>query len=1306
MYIQIFIYIYLNTYRERQFFKINSLFCESIIMSNSENPFKLLSDLSRKPPMIPSSVVDQQLSKEDKTLLKTIGVTYNQLHGDILADAQVQWDRQSLYHQISRSTNHWLISCLRGDTVIRLSSGERISIKEMAENSDKYMGKYAWSVNPKTLSLEVDKIVAVQKTRLNAQLVRVYLDNGLHVDCTPDHLFMKRDGSYVEAQHLKSKDSLMPFYSKQSGSTVLKNYELVFDPKPSKTRNGCWRYAHRLITKQLIGLKGREGIITHHKDFNKLNNDPSNLIPMSNGYHMHFHGSMHKGVSLDIRHKEMCTCCICKSKRGDSPKGMFGQIPWNKGIQRTLRENRICAYKNCNTTFEVLVTNSKKYCSRKCANRDSTCEEQSRKISKTIKKQWENKDQNLRLEKIRTAHQYQRGVPQHLWIEAREAEEAVINHKVVKVEWLDEREDTYDISTEKNHNFALGIGIIVHNSALELYADYSTAFSSLHNSSVWVTSSSPTYARELNKLLQEIIGVEERIFDWAHTIGCFGNLFVKINALPGQGIVSVDDSAHPLDISRVDHEGILVGYYRTPMGQYTGESKLLTPWDYVHFRLLGAKKKRNPYGDEGTSEFRTMYLLSGTDTLQATTRYGTSLLINALPIYKRLKMAEDSLLLARLTRGILRYVWKLKVDSSNMEAVAELVDQYATLLKRARAIDTSEGSPNYDSKSNPMACLRGDTKIRLCNGKDVTIKGMAENSEEYIGKHVWSVNPDTLHIEPKEILAAQKTRRNAQLIRVYLDNAKYIDCTPDHRFMKRDGSYCTAEDLLPNDSLMPFYSKISEKGIKGYEYIYDAGDNKYHFAHWLATGPVKRGYIRHHKDYNKLNNDPLNFIICTREDHHSIYHPKHSSETIEKIRKNQVAWLKGLTKETCPFIARQAEKHSKKMRELHKTKEGRELRRRILATRIANGNLSSTLKGKDHPFYHKTWEEILGVEEATARKKAHRERMLGENNPAKRPEVGKKISNVKRKRSIEKKKARLMECLLNHKVVKVEWLSEKEDTYDITVKDNHNFSLSNGIFVHNSVEDIFIPVWGDTGDLTYDEIGGNADIRWIVDIEELRNQLACALRCPLSLLGGFVQEASGALGSSSIEKLDIRFARSSRRLQRSIKNGITRICQIHLAFMNMDPDANLFEVNMSETSTAEEESLRESLDAGVDTVQKMLDTLDPIGIDKVKVVNYLNQKLLKLEDFDINNFLETGEIKGKQVEEQVLKNMQPTIFNTDTLSYVPLSGKICEKKKMGWLGKQRNMEVWKAKFGKVQVREKMEKVGVKKTKKKKKSAKK
>ena len=44
-----------------------------------------------------------------------------------------------------------------------------------------------------------------------------------------------------------------------------------------------------------------------------------------------------------------------------------------------------------------------------------------------------------------------------------------LNHKVIKIEFLNEFADVYDITIDKTHNFALASGIFVHNSTYRLY---------------------------------------------------------------------------------------------------------------------------------------------------------------------------------------------------------------------------------------------------------------------------------------------------------------------------------------------------------------------------------------------------------------------------------------------------------------------------------------------------------------------------------------------------------------------------------------------------------------------------------------------------------------------------------------------------------------------------------------------------------------------------------------------------------------------------------------------------------------------
>lgn len=57
-----------------------------------------------------------------------------------------------------------------------------------------------------------------------------------------------------------------------------------------KTENG-FVFEHVDIMEKMLGRKLAEGEVVHHKDHDKLNNDPSNLVLMTNGEHTAMHST-------------------------------------------------------------------------------------------------------------------------------------------------------------------------------------------------------------------------------------------------------------------------------------------------------------------------------------------------------------------------------------------------------------------------------------------------------------------------------------------------------------------------------------------------------------------------------------------------------------------------------------------------------------------------------------------------------------------------------------------------------------------------------------------------------------------------------------------------------------------------------------------------------------------------------------------------------------------------------------------------------------------------------------------------------
>jgi len=100
------------------------------------------------------------------------------------------------------------IGCFTADTLVPTADGNSYAIGELAERGEELF-VYALSPEHKVVVARA----TAQKTRARAPLVKVTLDNGREIRCTPDHEFMLRDGSYQQAQHLALQTSLMPFHA-------------------------------------------------------------------------------------------------------------------------------------------------------------------------------------------------------------------------------------------------------------------------------------------------------------------------------------------------------------------------------------------------------------------------------------------------------------------------------------------------------------------------------------------------------------------------------------------------------------------------------------------------------------------------------------------------------------------------------------------------------------------------------------------------------------------------------------------------------------------------------------------------------------------------------------------------------------------------------------------------------------------------------------------------------------------------------------------------------------------------------------
>lgn len=208
------------------------------------------------------------------------------------------------------------------------------------------------------------------------------------------------------------------------------------------------------------------------------------------------------------------------------------------------------------------------------------------------------------------------------------------------------------------------------------------------------------------------------------------------------------------------------------------------------------------------------------------------------------------------------------------------------------------------------------------------------------------------------------------------------------------------------------------------------------------------------------------------------------------------------------------------------------------------------------------------------------------------------------------------------------------------------FDVNSGRYVSTKAyrpigDPIFNPTRNGKGSVTHENIGGDFQVRDIVDIDYFKNKLFSGLKIPKALLG-FEESLPGGLGDNTLTRLDIRYSRSVKRVQNSLIVGIRDLCNIWLRLNNYGEE-DKFQVILQAPSTAEELGRLTELDMKMSTINNSVRSLSEafgeyLNVPKVFKVffdQYINYPELKDKlDPELQDAIKKYEQHLKDAEEQ------------------------------------------------------------------------
>lgn len=179
-------------------------------------------------------------------------------------------------------------------------------------------------------------------------------------------------------------------------------------------------------------------------------------------------------------------------------------------------------------------------------------------------------------------------------------------------------------------------------------------------------------------------------------------------------------------------------------------------------------------------------------------------------------------------------------------------------------------------------------------------------------------------------------------------------------------------------------------------------------------------------------------------------------------------------------------------------------------------------------------------------------------------------------------------------------------------------------------DSIFVPTRNGIGAIDVKVVGGDINLKDAIDLDYFKDKLFSSLRIPKAFLG--FSEDSGGLINTSLTRMDIRYARTIKGIQNIAAAGLKDLCDKYISFTR--PESTIselpdFKIVFTSVNTEEDNQRCETKQTQVDTLAKLLESFEALGIDVAGTTELRNALIKEWLGSDYLEIIEDAEESGE-----------------------------------------------------------------------------